>query len=734
MNANRLLSIVNRASGIASPAPRIGSGGRGVRSTLLATFALFSVAAQAQIPRINTFFPIGGKAGTTVDIEIRGSSLEGANALLAHGPGVQGKVQAGDAKADETNKPLWQAKCQGCHELRSPANRSLTPAQWAATVERMVKVRQAPLSADEAAKVSQYLVSAARAGRITAQVSIAPDTLPGIYELRVATARGVSSPAYFEVGNLPEVIGANSKREQAQPITLPCIANGCFQDNGEHHYYKFTAKKGQRLVFNMKGCRYNDLDQSFFNPNLRLYDATGKELVENHGYYDFDPLIDWTVPADGEYVIEARDLLGRGNPSSVYRLTMGPVSYDTVLYPPAATAGTKASLTVTGKDADGLPTYTLNAPTTSGLTQAPSPCGPNALYVSPYPVVRDDTAPQTPTALPAAFAGRIGKPGEADSFPVQGSGVFEFEAYASRLNAPTNVRIALLNAAGSAVASVGGDTRMTAKLEAGQKYTLKVDDASGQGGAERVYCVEARPARPGLECVARPDNVTLRRGLSAAVEVILTRREGTDGDITVTAEDLPPGVSAEPVVIQPDRGSAWLILTAAPDAKPSEKPFRIVATGRGPTGETKVAAVPQELYRLLNDLRARNWADDCVTVRGEPNFTAEFVTPAPIKVHPRKAFPVKVKIKRKPGFTGGVTVYLSGLPQGWVANPEGTNGDEVTLNVRPDGNDTRPFLNRDTKLTPIRAVLEAASDEFRFCFGTLLCQKADRISDRDDDR
>ena len=163
------------------------------RQITVACVVALPMAAIAQIPRINTFFPQGGKAGTTVEVEVRGANLEGANLLLVHGKGVTGAVQPGDAKVDETNKPVWQAKCASCHDLRSPGNRSMTSAQWAATVERMVKVRNAPMSADEATKVTQYLVSAARAGRVTAQVTIAADTLPGIFELRILTGRGVSS-------------------------------------------------------------------------------------------------------------------------------------------------------------------------------------------------------------------------------------------------------------------------------------------------------------------------------------------------------------------------------------------------------------------------------------------------------------------------------------------------------------------------------------------------------------
>ena len=77
-------------------------------------------------------------------------------------------------------------------------------------------------------------------------------------------------------------------------------------------------------------------------------------------------------------------------------------------------------------------------------------------------------------------------------------------------------------------------------------------------------------------------------------------------------------------------------------------------------------------------------------------------------------------------------MFLSGLPSGWVANPEASTGPELTMTIRPDGNDTNPFLKRDSKWTPIIATLEAASDEFRFAFGTVVVKRVEVISDRDD--
>ncbi len=694
---------------------------------------LIGTAAGAQIPRINTFFPMGARAGSTVDVEIRGSSLDGANTMLVHGKGLSGTVTPGNAKVDESNKPIWQNRCGSCHELRSPANRSLTPAQWAATVDRMVKVRAAPLSADEATKVSQYLVGAAKAGRVTAQIAVGNNTLPGIYEIRIVTPRGISSPYYFEVGNLTEVIGAGGKMDEAQPVTLPCIANGCFMSGGERHFFKFTAHKGDHDVFNLKAFRYNMTNQFYFSPNLRLYNDAGKQISENHGYYQMDPVIDWECPADGSYTLEVRDLMGRPNPGSVYRMTMGKLPYDAVAVPPAGQAGVETSATVAGKVAEGSAAYKFTAPEDLGVTTAPSPYGPVPYFVSKFSVVRDDSAKGAPAQLPAAFTGVIAKPGVVEAFAVQGNGTFEFEGYSTRLSSPVALSVSLVKPDGGGVGSFGNDGRMTVTLQAGITYQLRVANANGQGGPDSVFAIEARPAHPGLECVLRPDNITIRPGVATAARVILTRREGITGDVTISAENLPAGVTVAPVVITPDRDTAWLEFKAAPGAALAQSPIKVYATAHGPAGDVKTEAIPQEEFRLNNDPRARNWSDATVTIRGQADFSLEFASiREPILVHPRKATPVKVRIKRRDGFKGSVTIYLSGLPLGWVANAEATTGDEVTLNVRPDGNNTAPFLARDLKWAPIQATLEGATDEFRFSFGKINVKRVAVISDRDD--
>ena len=536
-----------------------------MRTLIFIFLGVQGAAALAQAPRINTFFPIGGKAGSVVEAEVRGSGLDGAELLLSDRPGVSGMVLPGSARADETNKPIWQSKCGSCHELRSPANRSLSPAQWAATVDRMIKVNQAPISALDADKIVQYLQSAARAGRLAVEVKIAQDTKPGMYELRLVTPRGVSTAGRFEVGALPEVIGMAGTSEHAQTVMLPCVANGSITANGQRHGYKFKVQKGQRIVFDFKGYRYNDATQLFFNPILRLFDMKGHEIAESHWGHDIDPLLDWTAPADGDYVMEASDLLGRGNPGNVYRLTM------------------------------------MQIPSNASL-------------------------PADPT---------------------------------------------------------------------GAAYTP-------------------------LAGYARPDAITLRPGLTTAVQIVINRRDGVEGDIAVTAEGLPAGVRAGLLSIPADRGDGWLLLSASPDAPNSAGPVRIILAGKIKTATSRAVVIGQEITRLGNDWHSVDRTQITLAVRGQAQFHAELATPGPVRVLPKDGVPFKVRIKREKGFQGGVTVRIDGLPSGWVANWEynAPDKEEVSLLIRPDGNDTNPFMKRSKSLPPITAVVQAFSDDFLFVVGT----------------
>ena len=293
------------------------------------------------VPRLNSLFPAGGQLGTTIEIAIQGSDLEGAHTLIIEGePGITAQLHSGGGAVDDTYKPVFEANCGQCHELRSPNNRSMTPAQWETTVRRMVTEKGAEIKAEAQSQIIAYLTSAARAsGGLTAELSIASDASIGMREIRVVGKHGTSTAWPFEVSQTPDVLEteSNNTPETATIIELPSLINGLINPGGDEDYYVFEGEKGQRCVFSVNAYRLNNISQQFFNPTLSLFDAKGVELARSNGFYSLDPLLDVTLPADAFYVLRIRDLLHRGNPDSVYRLTGGVLPYNTYLFPAGGT-------------------------------------------------------------------------------------------------------------------------------------------------------------------------------------------------------------------------------------------------------------------------------------------------------------------------------------------------------------------------------------------------------------
>ena len=305
-------------------------------------FAFVSVFAFAQgTPRLNSLFPAGGQLGTTVEIAIQGSDLDDAHTLIIEGdPGITAQLHAGGGEVDDTHKPVFEANCGQCHELRSPNNRSMTPAQWQATVQRMVTEKGAEIGTEAQTQIVAYLTSAARANAgLTAELTIAPDAPVGLREVRIVGKHGTSTAWPFEVTQIPDVVEteSNNTPEAATTIELPSLINGVINPGGDADYYVFEGTQGQRCIFSVKAYRLNNISQQFFNPTIAIFDAKGVEIARSNGFYSLDPLLDVTLPANGPYLLRIRDLLYRGNPDSVYRLTGGVLPYNTYLFPAGGT-------------------------------------------------------------------------------------------------------------------------------------------------------------------------------------------------------------------------------------------------------------------------------------------------------------------------------------------------------------------------------------------------------------
>lgn len=112
----------------------------------------------------------------------------------------------------------------------------------------------------------------------------------------------------------------NTTPEGSQQVTFPAGINGRISEDSDVDCFRFEAKKGEKYTFEIRARRY----QSSLDPYLRIINLDGKRISENDDLRDFkrsfaDSRIEnWTVPADGEYAIEIRDMHLRGGDSYVY--------------------------------------------------------------------------------------------------------------------------------------------------------------------------------------------------------------------------------------------------------------------------------------------------------------------------------------------------------------------------------------------------------------------------------
>ena len=305
-------------------------------------------------PRINALFPAGGQVGTTVDVSVQGADLVEPHTLIIEGEtGITGELFDSSGEVDTTHQGLFEVACTQCHELRSPSNRSMAAAQWEATVDRMIKEKDAPISAEDRDKIVSYLKSAvAASGGLTLRLSIPPDTPPGVREIRIVGKFGASTAWPFEISEQVEEIELepNSSIDEAVQVVTPVVINGLINSNADADFFQFDGHEGDRFIFEVKAFRLNNASQRFFHPVISLFDAEGEELARSTGVYVLDPLIDYTIQTDGTYFLSIRDLLYGNNPSSVYRLSMGTIPYNTYIFPPAGKIGTMINAVIGGEN------------------------------------------------------------------------------------------------------------------------------------------------------------------------------------------------------------------------------------------------------------------------------------------------------------------------------------------------------------------------------------------------
>ena len=254
------------------------------------------------------------------------------------------------------------------------------------------------------------------------KLTVPADAAVGLYPIRLACVGGLSNRRFFCVDDLPQVLDDDKNHEKTKPqqVPVPCVVSGKLTAE-QGSFFKFTVKAGQRLSFEVLGRRIG----SPIDPQLTLYH--GKSLREFAFDNDSpgcqgDPRISYTFKEAGEYVVEVRDVLGRGGAEFVYRLRIGDFPMATSPIPMAARAGSKVSVEFVGPAVEGVKPVEVAVPDEPpGSAVMVTPRGPSGLSGWPVPLIVSDI-PESVEVEPnqdAAHANRVPVPGGVTGrFPV----------------------------------------------------------------------------------------------------------------------------------------------------------------------------------------------------------------------------------------------------------------------------------------------------------------------------
>ncbi len=453
------------------------------------------------------------------------------------------------------------------------------------------------------------------------ELKIAPDAVPGVHELRVVTPRGLTNALPFYVAHFREAAEAepNNEPSGASVLTLPVDLGGAIQAGGDQDWFRFGARKGDRLVIEVESFRRSMRENrgagvAFLDSHLALHDTAGVELASSDDAARRDARLVFDCPRDGDYLLQLRDLHYEGRPDYGYRLTIGPRPILQGIVPSGGQYGTRSSVTLHGVNLDGQGARSLRRTMVFPLEGTPAqpvrvalPTGvSNALplFASAHGELaetepNDDAGEAQRVIAPITLTGCADYPGDTDTFRVlaQVGQRLIAEVQATRYGSPYESYLTLSETTGRLVradddGAGGGDARLDVQIPRTDEYLIRIRDlARAHVGPECSYRLTIRPVNTAL-AVLPPEQVVVPRGKSVEARVQLTRLDGFPGDVEVQLmRGAAAQVAADPLVIKNGQNAGNLKLTSG-EAAPETTHFNLLlrAVGRKDNREYAVTA------------------------------------------------------------------------------------------------------------------------------------------------
>lgn len=444
----------------------------------------------------------------------------------------------------------------------------------------------------------------ANASAVKFQVAVPGSAPVGIHAMRVASAGGVSSPVLLMVDDLHSIAdsGTNTSAASAQRLGWPVAVDGAAVSLGLK-FFRVAVRKGDRLAIEVVAQRLG----SKLDPVLRLIDLKGRELAscDDESGLGGDCRLAHTFAADGDFLIELRDIHHNGGSDYRFRLRVGDFPLVSLPFPAAVKAGASATFAFVGPQVDKLKPEAATAPAdaTRVAISTKFPGGKSSAFASAlvthtteFAGAEPNDAAETATAftLPGGLNGRFLKPKDRDfwKFDAKKGQRVLFTAQTRSIGSASEVMLQLRDAKGTAIANSSpndpGEGSVTNTIPADGTYFLVVDELIRRGGPQHAYRVEAALLTPGFALDTDVDKVEAAPGGSFSVKVNVTRRDFT-GPITLSVSGLEGATLADEVI--KEKAANGTLKVTLPDtvAPGSLTHFRIV--GRAKIGEREVESV-----------------------------------------------------------------------------------------------------------------------------------------------
>jgi len=402
------------------------------------------------------------------------------------------------------------------------------------------------------------------------KLTIAPDAAPGPVFIRAHNPEGASMPVFFIISDQNEILEEekdNSTVSGASPLDrtkLPLVLNGTLSAGGELDSKRITLEKGETLFAAVEAYAL----RSLIDPAIHLHDAAGNRLLLEHdGPDNLDPLLTFTAPEKGDYILSIAGFS----------------------HPPAA------SVAYTGSKSAN---YRLHL--ALKRDQLPKHLGP----ADPGPDTAGDIL--TPGKPVIGTLKTAGEPARCRISAKKGDKLL-VKVEGRALGYPIDPVLRILKADGSEIRKED-DTNKSADPEylwivaEDGEYGITVTDRFSRGGDTMRYRLSAAPPVADFTVTLDKSLYTMERGKTLEIKANVTRLHGHKDSLSFTIPNLPAGITLTAPETVPEKGGEVILkLEAKDDIAAVSTSLQVVATELKTEGDAGKALEKTAVFSFKDD-------------------------------------------------------------------------------------------------------------------------------------